>query len=231
MASKVMIKSYKNGLKVFLNAEDSFDEITASVENTFAESRKFFEGSIIAVSFEGRELTSPEERILVNIMEEFGGLRVVYIVGQDTETKEIFQKAMDHLGNLSEDNSSFGMLYCDTIKKGEHITTESGAVILGDVQPGGSIIASGSIVVLGGIYGTAVCDATDNAERYFIAGMDVSAEKIKIGGIKYTAKEKAKWVIKPKMQAKIAYINEGQIELEPISSKLLTELCNKFKAE
>lgn len=231
MASKVMIKSYTNGLKVFLDSESKFDEILAEVDKTFSESQKFFKGSKIAVSFEGRTLTIDEEKAIINSMESNGGLKVVYIIGKDSETNENFQKALDHLPTISEESSMFGKLYCDSIKKGEHITTESGVVILGDIQPGGSIIASGNIVVLGGIYGTAICDVTDNQEKYFIAAMDISAEKIKIGDFRYVSKEKSKWVIKPKMQAKLACVNNDQVMVSPISTESLNDLCKKIKAD
>lgn len=231
MASKVMIKSYTNGLKVFLDDSVLFDEILSEVEKTFSESQKFFKGSKIAVSFEGRLLSSEEEKAIVSSMETNGGLKVVYIIGKDSETNESFQKALDHLPTTSEETTVFGKLYCDSIKKGEHITTESGVVILGDIQPGGSIIASGNIVVLGGIYGTAICDVSENQDKYFIAAMDISAEKLKIGDYRFVSKEKSKWVIKPKMQAKIAYVNNDQVSVNTISAESLTSLCEKIKAE
>lgn len=229
MASKVVIKSYTNGLKVFLDNEASINEINTEIINTFNESRKFFKGSKIAVSFEGRDLSFDEEKLLVKSMEENGDLKVVYIIGKDNDTNEMFQKALDHLSVLPEESSVFGKLYCDTIKKGDHITTESGVVVLGDIQPGGSLIASGNIVVLGGIYGTAICDVNDNQDKYFIAAMDMSPEKIKIGDYKYNNNEKAKWVIKPKMQSKIAYVSGKEVALDLINSDVLKKISAYFK--
>lgn len=231
MASKVLIKSYTNGLKVFIDKEGDFSEIVSEVKSIFSESRKFFKGSTIAVSFEERILTSEEERILINVMEENGDLKVAYIIGKDAETNEYFQKVLDHIAPLPEDSGVFGKVYYDTIKKGDHITSERGVVVLGDIQPGASLIASGNIVVLGGIYGTVICDGNDEANKYFIAAMDMSAEKIKIGDCKYTSKEKSKWVIKPKMQPKIAYVSQDQVIVDNISSEVLTKLSKSIKAE
>lgn len=226
--ANVMMKSYQNGLKIFLDENASFEDIINEVNDKFEQSKKFFKNSKIAVSFEGRSLTYEEEILLVSAMEKSGELSVVYIVGKDAETNEYFQKALEHAVSSEGNEASFGKLYCNSLKKGEHLETESGVIILGDVEPGASIIAKGSIVILGGLYGAAVCNVIENEEKYFIAAMDVSCERLKIGSKKYFSLEKAKWLIKPKMQAKIAYINEGNILLDSISSDTLKKICGNF---
>lgn len=226
--ANVVIKSYQNGLKLFLDEEASFEQILSEVKDKFIESKKFFKNSRIAVSFEGKRLSEIEEHRLVEAMEEGGELSVVYIIGKDTETNELFQKALDHAVQGNDLAAGFGKLYCNSLKRGEHLEAESGVVILGDVEPGASICAKGSIVILGGLYGTAVCDVDNNEDKYFIAAMDVSAERLKIGSKKYFSTEKAKWLIKPKMQGKILYIDNENIVLDNISSETLKKISENF---
>ncbi len=226
--SNVIIKSYQNGLKIFLDEEASFSDILKEITDKFVESKKFFKNSKIAVSFEGRSLSKEEEIALVSAMEKGGELNIVYIIGKDIETNEYYQKALEHAIQGEDNAASFGKLYCNSLKKGEHLETESGVVILGDVEPGASIYANGSIVILGGLYGTAVCTVSNNEDRYFIAAMDVSCERLKIGSKKYFSLEKSKWLIKPKMQGKIAYIKDNEVLLDNISSDTLKKICGNF---
>lgn len=226
--ANVVIKSYQNGLKIFLDENASFDDILKEINDKFEESKKFFKNSKIAVSFEGRSLSKEEEIALVSAMENSGELNIVYIIGKDVETNEYFQKALEHAIQGEDNAASFGKLYCNSLRKGEHLEAESGVIILGDVEPGASICANGSIIILGGLYGSAVCTVKENEDKFFIAAMDVSCERLKIGSKKYFSLEKSKWLIKPKMQGKIAYINNNEILLENISSDTLKKICGNF---
>ena len=96
-------------------------------------------------------------------------------------------------------------------------------LILGDVYPGSAIISARDIIVLGGLFGEAYAGGNGNPGHYVVA-LEMSPEKLKIGDFKYTAKEKAKWSIKPKMQPKIAYVKEQQVVMESLTKELLSEL-------
>lgn len=226
--SDVVIKSYQNGLKIFVDENASIDNVNDEISNKFTESKKFFKNSKIAVSFEGKTLTDSEQRLLVSTMEKCGELNVVYIIGKDNETNEMFQKALDHAVTGDDKKSNFGKLYCNSLRKGEHLESDTGVIIMGDVEPGASIFAKGSIIILGGLYGTAICNVEEDADKYFIAAMDVSCERLKIGGYKYITNEKSKWLIKPKMQARIAYLQNDSVVLDYISSDILKKISNNF---
>lgn len=230
MISNVCIKSFKNGLKIFLNEDCSFEEINNELSTKFLESQDFFKGGRIAVSFEGRLLSDSEEKILVKSIEENGKLTVLYIVGKDDKTKETFLKTVE---KPVKDYSGLnvGKIITGSLKKGERIDTENSVVVLGDVEPGASIVSKGNIIVLGGIYGTAVIDPEQSPDKCFIAASDVSAELIKIGGYKYYSKERPKWVVKPKMVSKVAFVQNHQVTLEPISRDILKILSGKINQE
>ena len=53
----------------------------------------------------------------------------------------------------------------------------------------------------------------------------MSPEKLKIGDFKYKTSEKqSKWSIKPKIQPKIAFVNDARVKIEPITKELLNDL-------
>ena len=224
MAKGILIKSISNGIKVFLNEEDSFEDIVNSVTVKFKESKSFFKGSKIAIYFEGRHLSDKEEKLLVRTIEEAGELTILYLVSEDCSTKDNFKKAIDAPCANTITGDLFGKLILGSIKQGEHLETESGAVIMGDVEPGATLVSGGSVVVLGGIYGTVKVNPYDNPESCFIAANDLSCEKLVIGNALYMLHEKSRWVIKPKMQSKIAYIANERIVVENISCDTLKEV-------
>ncbi|MBP5152172.1 MAG: septum site-determining protein MinC, partial [Lachnospiraceae bacterium] len=72
MSSLVVIKSISNGLKVFLDKNADFDSICRELSTKISESRGFFKGAKIAVSFEERTISFEEEKRLIDAMEEAG---------------------------------------------------------------------------------------------------------------------------------------------------------------
>ena len=230
MNSNVYIKSYSNGLKVQLSDTCSFNELVSEIEVKFAESKNFFKGSKIAVSFEGRKLSFEEEKQIIKIMEQTSEMTVLYVIGKDDETALNYAKVVDRslCANASTPDKTFGNLYIGTLRSDERYETDEGVVVLGDIEPGATLIAAGNIVVIGGIYGSVQIKTYENLENYFIAASDISCEKIKIGDFRYHSKEKSKWLIRPKMNPKIAYYNGNQIYLENVSKETLTFLIGRM---
>ena len=78
MNHSVIIKSFPNGISVYLDAEAPYEEIAEEVRVKFTESAKFFKDARMAVSFEGRELSEAEERKLIAIITECSNTITTY---------------------------------------------------------------------------------------------------------------------------------------------------------
>lgn len=224
MPKSVTIKSYNKGLKIYLDSQCPIQTIYDAIVDKMTEAGSFFKGSTLAVSFEGRELTEDEEQHLVYLLETNSGMSISYIVGKEDETSEFFAKVANHPTRGITDIGEFGKFYTGNIKQNERIEIDRGVVILGDVEPGATIIAKGNIVILGSLFGNAICDIANEPDKYFIAAMYMSPEKIKIGDFKYIPKEKGKWLIKPKTMPKIAYLENESLMVETVSNELLKKL-------
>lgn len=229
MNTYVMIKSFSNGLKIFLDDQCTFAELLECIRAKFDESKNFFKGAKVAISFEGRQLSVQEEKTLIRAMEEAGTMSVLYVIGKDVDTNENFARAIDRPMKDTLDYGEFGKFYAGSVRKGERLETQSGVVIMGDVEPGGTIIAHGSIVILGSLFGTAICETSFDPKNYFVAAMYMSPEGIRIGNYKYYSKEKSKWIIKPKTQPKIAFFSNEQVCVDNVSSDLLVKLSRSMK--
>lgn len=224
MKQSVIIKSFPNGIVLHLSEADTFEEILQETAIRFRESRDFFKDAKMALSIKGRKLTEEEENTLLNIISENSDIHILCLVSDDEDTDRMFIKAISET-DFSEDGNgnSAGQFYKGTLKNGEVLETEYSIVILGDVYPGSAIISARDIIVLGGLYGEAYAGG-NGSDGYYVAALEMSPEKLKIGDFKYHAKEKSKWGIKPKVQPKIAYVKNKKIVMDSLTKELLSDM-------
>ena len=224
MKQSVIIKSFPNGIVLHLSEADTFEEILQETAIRFRESRDFFKDAKMALSIKGRKLTEEEENTLLNIISENSDIHILCLVSDDEDTDRMFIKAISET-DFSEDRNgnSAGQFYKGTLKNGEVLETEYSIVILGDVYPGSAIISARDIIVLGGLYGEAYAGG-NGSDGHYVAALEMSPEKLKIGDFKYHAKEKSKWGIKPKVQPKIAYVKNKKIVMDSLTKELLSDM-------
>lgn len=224
MKNPVIIKSFQNGLSIFLDDEIPFSKLLEEIAFKFRESAHFFKDASMVVSFEGRELSDQEERNIINTISANSDLNVVCIMGKNEETNKNFVKALQKLSYHQQAMENVGQFYKGTLKDSQVLETENSVIVLGDVYPGASIISNKDIIVLGGLYGQAYAGGNGD-EGHFVVALEMSPEKLKIGDFKYKTSEKqSKWSIKPKVQPKIAYVKDQRVIIEPITKELLNDL-------
>ncbi len=224
MKNPVVIKSFQNGLSIYLDEEMPFAQLLEEIAFKFRESAHFFKDASMVLSFEGRSLSDQEERQLVNTITANSALNVVCIMGKNDETNKNFVKALQKVSYHQQAMENAGQFYKGTLKDGQVLETENSLIVLGDVYPGASVISNKDIVVLGGLYGQAYAGG-NGEEGHFVVALEMSPEKLKIGDFKYKTSEKqSKWSIKPKIQPKIAYVENARVIIEPITKELLNDL-------
>lgn len=225
MKNSVIIKSFPSGIVLHLDPEMPFSDLLLEIGMKFKESSGFFKDAKMALSLKGRKLTEGEEKQIINAISDNSKIDIICLVGEDDETEKTFVKALVRSGHArGDDGNNEGQFYKGTLKNGQVLETESSIVILGDVYPGSSIISSKDIIVLGGLYGEAYAGGNGD-EGHYVAALEMSPEKLKIGDFKYDAKEKTnKWSIKPKVQPKIAYVKNGKVVMDSLTKELLSEL-------
>lgn len=224
MKNPVIIKSFQNGLSIYLDEEMPFAQLLEEIAFKFKESAHFFKDASMVISFEGRSLSDQEERQLVSTITANSSLNVICIMGKNDETNKNFVKALQKVSYHQQAIENAGQFYKGTLKDGQVLETENSLIVLGDVYPGASVISNKDIVVLGGLYGQAYAGG-NGEEGHFVVALEMSPEKLKIGDFKYKTSEKqSKWSIKPKIQPKIAYVEDARVIIEPITKELLNDL-------
>ena len=83
MKNPVIIKSFQNGLSIWLDDEMPFSQLLEEIAFKFRESAHFFKDASMVISFEGRVLSDLEERQIVNTITAHSSLNIVCIVGKN----------------------------------------------------------------------------------------------------------------------------------------------------
>lgn len=224
MKNPVIIKSFPNGLSLFLDEEMTFDKLLEEIAVKFKESAHFFKDAKMGLSFEGRKLSEEEERKIIDTITANSSLNIICVIGKDDETNQSYVRALKQLAFHQQEMENAGQFYKGVLKDGQILETENSIIVLGDVYPGACIISNKDIVILGGLYGQAYAGG-NGMEGHFVVALEMSPEKLKIGEFKYKTSEKqSKWSIKPKVQPKIAYVKDGRVMMETITKELLNDL-------
>lgn len=256
MKNPVLIKGNKYGISLALSSELEFSELLSLIEQKFKESARFFDTKQqIAISFEGRILSNEEIQSILQIIKESCDLDIAYIIDNSEETIEQFQNAIaiclqeqqkqqeqevveepkqEVSPQVQEITDSFmqncddGRFYKGTIRSGQAIHSDASIIVVGDVNPGASIIAKGNIIVLGCLKGTAHAGCDGNMKS-FVAALDMLPMQIRIGNVIARSPDtnrtkKGLFRREPDAEAKIAYVEGENIYIEPISRTVLSEV-------
>jgi septum site-determining protein MinC len=214
-----MIKGNKYGIIVVLSPDVPFDELKELVAEKFKESSKFFENAKMAISFEGRKLTTEQQKDILDIIGQNTDMHIVCVMDNDPDTEETFKKTLEQ--KLLELNNNTGQFYKGILRSGTSLEFETSVVIIGDVNHGASIVSKGNIIVLGSLKGHAFAGATGNTNAFVVA-LDMSPMQIRIADTIARAPDKpVKDEIK---EPKIAFLEEGNIYIEPLNKNILHDI-------
>ncbi len=219
MNSSVSIKGNKYGILVHLSSTASFDEIKEEAAVKFKDAEKFLGDGKMAVTFEGRVLTDEQEEQLINIIHENCQVHIVCIMDNSPQLERHFERGVTEA--MMEFDASTGQFHKGTIRSGQVLEFEKSVIVIGDVNPGASIISKGNIVVLGSLKGTAFAGAS-GSQNCFVVAMGMQPMQIRIADIIARSPDKpsAKEVLEPK----IAFLEDGNIYIEPLNKSVLNDI-------
>lgn len=221
MKNAVVIKSYPNGLSVYLDDTIPFEELLVEIATKFQETNHFFKDASVVISLEGRTLNETEERRIVQTITDNSALNVLCLIGKEDERDLTFYNIQNKL--LYQEHENTAKFYYGTLKDGQSLEMDKSVVIMGDVYPGCSVYSSKDIIVMGGLYGEAYAGATGESDHY-VCALEMSPERLRIGDFKYRPEKPSRWGIKPKIVPKIAYCIDGKVYIEQITKESLNKI-------
>ncbi len=223
MKQSVVIKSNKYGLIVILDGELPFADLEREVAEKFRTSAKFFKNAQMAVTFQGRALSTDEEWALVEAITQNCEIEIMCILNENDLTEEAMRRAVEEHASVGGQDGKF---YKGTLRSGQVLESETSIIILGDVNAGAKVISKGNVVVLGTLKGTIYVGAAGN-EDAFVAALIMDPMQIRIADViarksdkQPTARERKKQEETPK----IAYVEDGNIYIEPITKEVLGDI-------
>lgn len=220
MKQTVMIKGNAYGIVVVLDRDAAFVNLLEDIAEKFRESAKFFKNAKMALAFEGRRLTSEEQKKIIDVITENSTIQVLCVLDQDEAQEQKFKKKIEEAaGNAASGNGQF---YKGTLRSGQVLESESSIIILGDVNPGGKVIAKGNIVVLGALKGSA-CAGISGNDRAFVAALSMNPMQIRIGDVIARSSDGPSQG-KSDAVPKIAFVDQGSIYVEPICKETLNDI-------
>jgi len=169
--SLVNIKGTKSGLIFSFNKEEaSFAEVCAALEERLIISGDFFTNAEYAIQDE--ETLFPEElTMLVSIMEKY------HLHKTEREIENV-QKESDEETTFQAFGGDSVMLMRG-VRSGQKLNIRGNAIVMGDINPGGEIVASGSILVMGCCRGLLHAGA-EGDKNVFILAYTLAAQQLRI---------------------------------------------------
>ncbi|NJD04426.1 MAG: septum site-determining protein MinC [Ruminiclostridium sp.] len=186
----ISFKATVNGLILILREEDDFDTIFRHIEMKVASSGRFFKGASIGVKYRGRKLSAEEESKLTALLATSTGAEIKSfeedieqleksMLAESTQTREKPKMRLMYFKGLDEGMTKF---YKGTVRSGNLVSFEGNLVVIGDVNPGGEIIATGNVIVMGSLRGIVHAGADGNKEAV-VAALNLQPTQLRIADV------------------------------------------------
>lgn len=208
----VTIRSSRYGLDIELDPEAEFSALLEILTGKFQSSARFFKDAKMALSFSGRMLTRTEEEKILQIISENTQIDILCVVEQNDKNEPMYRSIVEQ--SLSDISKKEGQFYRGTLGKREILESDSSIVILGDVEPGARVIAKGSVVIVGSLYGTVHAGAAGDRDAFVVA-LSMQPKQLCIGDIE--AKRQIIYQESLSIKGpKIAVVDGRRIYLDPL---------------
>ncbi|GMQ56126.1 septum site-determining protein MinC [Vallitalea sediminicola] len=227
MSDCILIKGNKYGLTIILDENVTFKDLKQTLQHKIVDAKKFFKNAKVAITFTGRDLSDKEQRELVNIITTFSDMEVTCIMDESDSCKsaesnndEVDKNDIFQLGNPSGD--PMAVFHKGTLRSGQQLNVEHSVIIMGDVNPGAKVTATGNVIVLGALKGTVYVKEL-NGKYPFVVALSMKPMQLKIGDIMGRSPDNKKLTMDTS-SAEIAYIADGRICIEALNNNIYKEL-------
>lgn len=201
---QLVFKGFKHGLRLILPRSGEFNSLYEELIERLEKSHDFFRGANVTVVTKGRTLTPDERGLLEGVFTQYGVMMQL-----DTDVEAV--RVTEQREKLKEPPSK---IIPKTIRSGQRIEFEGNVVIKGDINPGGEVIATGDIIVLGVLRGIAHAGAGGNESAEVIA-FEFQPVQLRIAGLIARPPEKTERTNHPE----VARVRNGAIEVEKYNDR------------
>ena len=230
-ATAVNIKGRSGGILIEIG-KGPWPQIFTTLTERLASAGNFFRNGKAALDVQARPMAEQELRQVVTLLAGYA-LELALI---KTTAPETFQAALDlglaaqlegdngqptasaqpALANLADEQH---FVYCGHLRAGQVLQRSEHIIVVGDVNPGATIVSDGDILVWGNLRGVAHAGIGGDRKAVIVA-LNLSHVQLRVAdfiAIAPAAKEKRGWGRNrtPTKQPEIAYLANDQIVVEP----------------
>lgn len=198
----VTIKGIRDGLVFILHDQCSFDEIVKDLDDKMNGShRQLLVGPLIRVTIQtgARIFSEAEEAIIRERLASHGNLVI-----------QEFQSAVAFKQQLQPTQK----IYHGTVRSGQILEHDGDIVVIGDVNFGGQVLASGDIYVMGTLRGLAHAGCRGN-EQAIIAAVFFQPTQLRIHDVISRSPDNREYQI-TETEMEFAYLRDRQMAVDKI---------------
>lgn len=201
----VIFKGTKDGIAIRFLDDTPFDVLCEQLQTKVKQAGKFFDNVTTNLTLQGRTFSEEEENRILEIITENTSMTITHF-NEEEQPKQV----ADLYENLDCMTTKF---HKGSLRNGQRLEFDGSLVLLGDVNPGAEIKATGNIIVLGQLRGIAHagCNGLSDA---FIAAIHMMPVQLRIADIITRFPDDGTRSAKP---AEYAFVQEGQIFVMPLS--------------
>jgi len=171
----VVIKGTLDGVNIVLDTSKDIIKISTKLEQKIKANKDFFEGNQVFVSSKSKPLTKDEWDYIRSMLKLKYGVVAVPFGGIEQGSQEP-QEIPEQLFKPSSTNPR---VVSHTLRAGQSIQHEGDLIILGDVNPGAEVTASGNVFVFGSLRGKVFAGARGDKTCY-ITALDFDPVQLRI---------------------------------------------------
>ncbi len=178
----VKLKGVGDGLCVTIDPSRSLDLLKNELTTVFERLGHMAMGSSVVLDTETDE---DHADLLVELgcflQERFSVGDVSAPSKKTTRSKNEERTRKRDMDRSWQHHSSHVLMLAGRVRSGQKVTARKHLTIMGDVNPGGEVVAGGDILVMGSLKGKATAGYPDNEERIILA-LDFQPEQLQIAG-------------------------------------------------
>jgi len=157
----IIIKGTRDGLTLYLDDSCSFDHLIVELDRVLSQDDLEAEDSLVRINIQlgYRHLHTDQEKILRDLIRKKKKLVV-----QNIESKVILK---DEAIKWKEESDV--RILAKTIRSGQEIEITGDLLLVGDVNPGGTVKATGNVFIMGNLNGIAHAGYQGNRDAVIMA--------------------------------------------------------------
>lgn len=213
MKPPVTIKGIRDGLVFILHDQCPFEEILADLENKVGGSQLLV-GPLIRVTIltGNRELTEEQKESVRKILATRGNL-IIQAFHSDVEQESFVHEEIHPL------------VYRGTVRSGQVVTHKGDIVVIGDVNPGGLVMATGNVYIMGTLRGVAHAGCTGD-ESAIIAAVYFQPSQLRIARVISRAPDSDQSAYEA-TEMEFAYLKEGKMAVDKMNELPMIRMRNE----